>query len=59
VVPPIISPKQLSDVLGLSVKTVYTWMSSGVLDGAYRRRGKHALIWRDRVIEVIFNGPDW
>lgn len=58
-VPVILSPAKLADVLGLSVKTIYDWMSKGRLDGAYRKRGKHALLWRDRVIDILFNGPEW
>ena len=48
--PPILSPEQLAELLGLSVKTIYEWMSKGRLDGAYRKRGKHALFWRDRAL---------
>lgn len=58
-VPPIISPAQLAALLGLSIKTIYEWIARGRLDGCFRKRGKHALIWRDRAIEQIFNGPDW
>jgi hypothetical protein len=58
-VPPILSPGQLASVLGLSIKTVYLWIADGRLDGAFRRRGKHLLIWRDRAIDQIFNGPNW
>lgn len=54
--PPILSPRQLAELLGLSVKAVYEWMSRGRLDGAYRRRGKHALIWRDRAWTAISIG---
>ena len=43
----------------MSVKTIYEWMSKGRLDGAYRKRGKHALIWRDRALDVLFNGKEW
>lgn len=57
--PPILSPRLLAQLLGLSIKTVYDWMERGRLDGAYRRRGKHALIWRDRAIEVLMNGREW
>lgn len=46
-------------MLGLSVKTIYEWMSKGRLDGAYRKRGKHALIWRDRALDILFNGKEW
>jgi excisionase family DNA binding protein len=57
--PVILSPEQLAELLQLSVKTIYEWMSKGRLDGAYRKRGKHALIWRDRALDIIFNGKEW
>ena len=56
---PIISPRQLSQIIGISVKTIYEWIAKGRLHGAYRKRGKHVLLWRDRVLEIIFNGKDW
>jgi excisionase family DNA binding protein len=58
-IPVILSPIQLAQLLGLSKKTVYEWITKGRLDGAFRKRGKHNLIWRDRALEVIFNGPEW
>ena len=58
-VPPILSPAQLAGVVGLSGKTTYEWIAKGRLDGAFRKRGKHILIWRDRAIELIFNGATW
>lgn len=57
--PAIISPAELATLLGLSPKTIYQWLAQGRLDGAYRKRGKHILIWRDRAIEILFNGADW
>jgi excisionase family DNA binding protein len=55
----IVSPAQLADLTGLSVKTIYEWIGKGRLDGAFRKRGKHVLIWRDRAITILFNGEDW
>src|SRR5689334_20634755 len=57
--PPILSPTQLAALLGLSPKTVYEWIAKGRLDGSFRKRGKHVLIWRDRALHVLFNGKDW
>lgn len=57
--PPILSPQQLAVLLGLSVKTIYEWIARGRLDGAFRKRGKHNLIWRDRAFKILFNGPEW
>jgi excisionase family DNA binding protein len=57
--PPILSPAQLAALLNLSVKTIYEWIAKGRLDGAFRKRGKHVRIWRDRVLDLFFNGPEW
>ena len=57
--PPILGPKQFAALLGVSIKTVYSWLSQGRLKGAARKRGKRVFIWRDRAMEIIFNGPDW
>jgi excisionase family DNA binding protein len=57
--PIILSPERLAALLGLSVKTIYQWIAQGRLNGSFRRRGKHVLIWRDRAIEILFNGNDW
>jgi len=57
--PPILNVIQLAAMLQISVKTVYEWIAKGRLDGAFRKRGKHHLIWRDRVLDILFNGPDW
>lgn len=57
--PVILSPLQLAELVGLSVKTIYAWMAAGHLDGCYRRRGKHCLIWRDRALNKLFNGRNW
>lgn len=57
--PAILSPAQLAALLGLSVKTVYEWISKGRLDGAFRKRGKHVLLWRERAVDLIFNGKEW
>ena len=55
----ILSPLELSKVCGMKVKTIYEWIAKGRFDGAFRKRGKHNLFWRDRVIALIFNGPEW
>ncbi|MGL4465335.1 MAG: helix-turn-helix domain-containing protein [Planctomycetia bacterium] len=57
--PPILSPQSFARLLGRSTKTVYEWIARGRLDGAYRKRGKHVLIWRDKALDLIFNGKDW
>lgn len=57
--PVILAPTQLAALTGRSVKTIYEWIAKGRLDGAFRKRGKHVLIWRDRAIEILFNGQEW
>jgi excisionase family DNA binding protein len=57
--PPILSPMQLAALIGISVKTVYEWIARGRLDGAFRKRGKHNLIYRDKALRLLFDGPDW
>ena len=58
-VPPILSPARLAALLDLSPKTIYEWIAQERLDGAFRKRGKHVLIWRDRALDLLFNGPEW
>lgn len=58
-VPVILSPQQLAALVGISTKTMYEWLAKGRLDGAFRKRGKHVLIWRDRAIDILFNGKEW
>lgn len=57
--PPILTVEQLAELLQLSTKTVYEWIAKDRLDGAFRKRGKHILVWRDRAIDILFNGPEW
>ena len=57
--PPILTVVQLASLLQISPKTVYEWIARGRLDGAFRKRGKHHLIWRDRALDLLFNGPEW
>ncbi len=57
--PPILSPKQFAELIGVARFTVYEWLSRGRLKHAARRRGKHSFIWRDRAIQILFSGGDW
>ena len=57
--PPILSVDQFATLLQLNAKTVYEWIAKGRLDGVFRKRGKHHLIWRDRALDLLFNGTEW
>lgn len=56
---PVMSPAELAELCGLSPKTIYAWIERGRLDGAFRKRGKHILIWRDSALDLLFNGAKW
>jgi len=58
-VPPILSPAQLANLFGKSRKTIYEWIEKGRHDGAFRKHGRHILIWRDRVVKILFNSKEW
>ena len=55
--PAVLSPAKLATILDLSPKTIYHWLALGRLEDAAQRQGKHWLIFRDRAISVLFNGP--
>ncbi len=57
--PPILNIQQLSELTHVPRSTIYDWHSQGHLGSAARTRGKHLMFWRDRIIDVLFNGPDW
>jgi excisionase family DNA binding protein len=57
--PPIMSPAKFGELIGISTNTVYEWIAKGRLESAFRKRGKHVLIWRDRALAIVYNGPDW
>ena len=57
--PPVLNVQQFAKVLGISPKTIYQWHEQGRFGCASRRRGKHILIWRDRALDILFNGPTW
>jgi transposase InsO family protein len=54
--PPILNVAQLAELAQISPKTIYEWIAKGRLNGAFRKRGKHHLIWRDRAIDILFKG---
>jgi hypothetical protein len=57
--PPILKVAQLAGLLQVSPKTLYEWLAKGRLDGAFRKRGKHILLWRDKALDIVLNGPNW
>lgn len=57
--PPVLKVDQVVQLLQVPKKTVYEWSSAGRFALCARRRGKHLLFYRDKLIEEIFNGKDW
>lgn len=58
-VAPILSIKQVAALLGVGVGTVRHWLLHDRLEGTYRKRGKRLFFSRDKVLDLLFNGPDW
>ncbi len=57
--PAILSVTQAAELLGRPADTIRLWITQGKLKGAAHKRGKAHFIWRDRLIKVIFDGPEW
>jgi excisionase family DNA binding protein len=56
---PVLTTAAVAVLLSVSKKTVDEWVARGYLDGTFRKRGKHRLFLRDRVLDRVFNGPEW
>ena len=53
--PPILTPDQAAELLGVSKQTLYSWSSCGLLDPCKARVGKHLRLARDRLVALFFN----
>lgn len=53
--PPVLTVDQTADLLQVPRATIYDWSSRGLLRGCGRRVGKHLRIFRDRLLQQIFN----
>ncbi len=54
----ILTTEEAADLLRIKPKTLDAWKNAGRLEGAYRKRG-NVMYWRDRLVDKVFNGPDW
>ena len=54
--PPILTVKQAADLAQVSEKTIYDWISRGLLSSCSCKRGKRRRIWRDRFVRYLFGG---
>jgi excisionase family DNA binding protein len=53
--PPVLSVDQAARLLQVPKRTIYDWSSRGLLRGCGRRVGKHLRLFRDRLLNQVFN----
>jgi excisionase family DNA binding protein len=53
--PPFLSVQQAADLLLVPKKTIYDWRCRGLLEGCYRKVGRHLRFVRSRLVDLIFN----
>ena len=54
--PPVLSLAQAAELLQVPLNTLYQWRSRGLMRGCSRKVGKHVRVWRDHLIQQIFDG---
>jgi excisionase family DNA binding protein len=52
--PPVLTVKQVAELLGVLVPTVYSWSSRGVLNGCKARVGKYVRFLREPLIRTFW-----
>lgn len=55
---PILTTEKAAQLICMSKKKLSEWKNKGWLDGTFRKRGK-VLYFRDKLVDRIFNGPEW
>lgn len=50
--PPILTLAEIAAYFDRKPNTIYEWKAKGLLDEAYRKRGKHLFFWRDKVTNL-------
>lgn len=53
--PPVLTVDEAAELLRVPKSTIYDWSSRGMLRGCARRVGKHLRIFRDRLLQKVFN----
>jgi len=53
--PPVLSVDQAAALLQVPKNTLYLWSSRGLLKGCGRRMGKHLRLFRNRLLQHVFN----
>lgn len=57
--PPVVTVAQLAEALGRAESTIHHWRCQGRLEGTYRKRGGRLHFLRTKVLQHIFNEPEW
>ena len=52
---PVLTVDEAAELLRVPKSTIYDWSSRGMLRGCARRVGKHLRIYRDRLLQQVFN----
>ncbi len=53
--PPVLTVDQAAAMLQVPKDTLYAWSSCGKLKGCARRMGKHLRLFRNRLLQHVFN----
>jgi hypothetical protein len=53
--PPVMTLDQAAELLQVPVQTLYQWRSRDLLGKCSRRVGKRVLVFRDRLLQQVFN----
>lgn len=53
--PPVITLAQAAELLQVPLQTLYQWRARGLLGKCSRRVGKRVLVFRDRLLQQVFN----
>lgn len=54
--PPILTIEEAAELMRIPVATLYDWSSRGLLHDCARRVGKYLRFFRDRFVQIAFDG---
>jgi len=54
-IPPVLTVDEAAELLRVPKQTIYDWSARGLLQGCSRKVGKHLRLFRDRLLQRVFN----
>jgi excisionase family DNA binding protein len=54
-IPPVLTVDEAAALLRVPKQTIYDWSARGLLKGCGRKVGKHLRLFRDRLLQRVFN----